>query len=393
MKRLFAFIFLLSMAGCQSGGKKLQPDSLREIDVSRQYPEIEIHLQNAATIEYVPLETTDDVLLSASAILSYVSDKYVVVWQRAQNDIFVFDRSGKIVSHFNHKGPSNTEYNAITSLVFDEKNGEIFVFDIAPAHRALVYSITGEYKRTLSYPEDLQITGYHFDDESLLVYDEKGLRQQAYSKTPYLLISKQDGSVVSTLDIQTPVRYSNMTVKEVEMADGRKAMSPLMIATLNNRHFGQDYMIADFSSDTVYRLTPDRDLSPVIVRKPSVHASEPRKIWGIHLSTDHFILLSVITLDFAAIERKQGIPNMDLIYDFKTGETNEVTLINDDYPSKPLFLYNEVDIPQKNTVAAMMPVFDLKSAAEEKQLKGELEQLVATLDDEDNPIVMIVKFK
>jgi hypothetical protein len=40
-----------------------------------------------------------------------------------------------------------------------------------------------------------------------------------------------------------------------------------------------------------------------------------------------------------------------------------------------------------------MQVPMLKTAAEERQLKGDLEKLVATLDEEDNPIIMIVTFK
>jgi hypothetical protein len=40
-----------------------------------------------------------------------------------------------------------------------------------------------------------------------------------------------------------------------------------------------------------------------------------------------------------------------------------------------------------------MSIPRLKESYENNQLKGELEQLVASLDEEDNPIVMIVKFK
>ena len=35
----------------------------------------------------------------------------------------------------------------------------------------------------------------------------------------------------------------------------------------------------------------------------------------------------------------------------------------------------------------------LKEAIDEGKLKGELEKLVETLDEEDNPVLMIMKFK
>ncbi len=50
-------------------------------DISKNYPEKEIRLQDIADVEYVPLETTDDLLLSGEASLSYVSDKYILVYE------------------------------------------------------------------------------------------------------------------------------------------------------------------------------------------------------------------------------------------------------------------------------------------------------------------------
>jgi len=47
----------------------------------------------------------------------------------------------------------------------------------------------------------------------------------------------------------------------------------------------------------------------------------------------------------------------------------------------------------KNVLAGLMQMIDLSKARKEKKLKGNLERLVATLDEGDNQVVMIVKFK
>jgi hypothetical protein len=44
-------------------------------------------------------------------------------------------------------------------------------------------------------------------------------------------------------------------------------------------------------------------------------------------------------------------------------------------------------------VANLIQLPTLRTALEEKKLKGDLEKLVASLDEEDNPVVMIVKFR
>ena len=127
---LLASFFLI---GSQVVSPQSKTGDLPVIDFSKSYPKKEIILQDMADIEYVPLETTDDVLLSERAVLSYVSDNYILVHEPERGDIYVFNRTGKIVSHFNHKGQSGREYIAIkdeigsNGTIFDEKNEEIFV--------------------------------------------------------------------------------------------------------------------------------------------------------------------------------------------------------------------------------------------------------------------------
>ena len=88
-----------------------QSDELPVFDLSKNYGVEKIKLQDLADIEYVPLETSDDILLSGDAFLSAVSDKYILMHEPRKGDVFLFDRhTGKLVSHFNHRGGSGQEY-------------------------------------------------------------------------------------------------------------------------------------------------------------------------------------------------------------------------------------------------------------------------------------------
>ncbi|MDR1369718.1 MAG: 6-bladed beta-propeller [Dysgonamonadaceae bacterium] len=103
--------FLLT--GSQVISSQSKTVDLPVIDISKKYQKKDIVLQDIADIEYIPLETTDDVLLGNRPILSCVSDKYILVHETIRGDIFVFDRTGKIISHFNRKGQSGMEYTWI----------------------------------------------------------------------------------------------------------------------------------------------------------------------------------------------------------------------------------------------------------------------------------------
>ena len=385
--KLFFFLLSTVLAGCQ-----LKQIKTGEINLSRSYPSKEINLRTIADIEYLPLETTNEVLLDGSARLAYVSDTYILVWDN-RGSIFIFDRNGKSVSQFNHRGKGPGEYTGISSIIFDEKNEEIFVFHNFSSSRIFVYSMFGEHKRTLNIPDDIsRMTAYNFDDETLLIYDESGLEQGEYRNNPYMLLSKKDGSIVSVLDINLPVRYANTIFTSVIGSDDRQMTLPLRIGTPNNRHFGEDFVIADISSDTIFMLSKNRELAPLLIRNPSVHSSEPRIVWTSQLKTDKFILLWRIILDFVELEKDMKVSYINLIHDFETGQTNTVSFVNDDFPSWELIIAaTDLAIP-KNMYACLVDITLLKDAYEDNKLRGELEKLVPTLGEEDNPIVMILKF-
>jgi len=373
------FLFLLSLlAGCKVGRPQTE---LFEIDISRTHPSKELHIQTVADVEYVSLETTGNFLLDGRAELFYVSDKYILVWQR-QGDIFVFNRNGKALHHFNRLGRGPEEYVRIANVIFDEKNEEIFV---STTDQFLVYSINGQYKRTMRFPDGIRaITAYNFDDETLLVYDETGLRNDTYREDPYLFLSKQNGSIVSTLDLILPVRYSNMIVTT--------GGQPLLFTVPNNRYFGEDFVIADIASDTIYMLNKNKDLMPILVRKPSVHSTDIKTVLSSLLTTDKFIFLSKGVWDADAVRNNQNVYSR-LLYEIETGRTYTVSFINDDFPSWNAIIFSDNLKIGKNMTASLIDTALLKDAHDERNLNGELEKMVETLDEEDNPVLMIVTFR
>ena len=382
------------------GSQAIKPQSktggeLPLIDISKQYPKKQKRLQDMADIEYIPLETTDDVLLSDKSVLAYVSDKYILVYDWESCDIYVFNRSGKIYSHFNRKGQSGREFVMIggggaigkKGVIFDEKNEEIFVCTYSESIQ--VYSLNGEHKRTLKVSTlDSRSKVFNFDDETLLCYDDFQLdltKKSNPNTNPYSLISKKDGSLISVFDIHLPERNATYVIESSETnMSGTQTITVRVLGFPSSMNYGQDFMIADISSDTLYLLTQNKELTPLLTRKPSSHA-DPKILWVHLLTTDKFIILSKILLDF----KGGGMPH--LIYEFETGEISEWSIL--DVELRQGWSQGTTPAIAKNMTAELIWPSSIIAAYKAKQLKGDVAKLAKTLDEEDNPIVRIIKFK
>ena len=373
-----------------SQGMQSQSGSLPVVDLFKNYPLEKLRLQDMASVEYVPLETTDDILLSGNAALSAVGEKYILVHEHQLGDIYLFDRhTGKLKFHFNHKGQSGMEYTWIKNgTILDEKAEEIYVC----SQFIQVYSLEGKYKRTLKingFDHDMSILNY--DDRSLLVYDDviiEPRREKETTKTPYKLISKKDGSIISILNIYYPKRNAATIAEHLE----NNMWRPLRISYTHNVYCGQDLMIMNASSDTLYRLSPTRGLIPLLVRIPSVFDSEPRNIWTPFLTTDKILLFGTLPMDF----KTKYLKYVFWKYEFETKKLTNVSIFDAEHETR---IRNANWVPDatpaiaKNMSAEFVSASAMLEAYQKKRLKGNGNEVAKNLLEDDNQVVRILTFK
>ena len=386
--KVFFLVCMILLVGSQ--GMQSQSGSLPVVDVSKNYPLEKLRLQDMASVEYVPLETTDDILLSGNAALSAVGDKYILVHEFQLGDIYLFDRhTGKLKSHFNHKGGSGMEYTWIKNgTILDEKAEEIYVC----SQFIQVYSLEGKYKRTLKincFDHDMSI--FNYDDQSLLIYDDIVIepgREKETTHTPYRFISKKDGSPMGTLDIYFPQRVP-IAIAQQEGNMWR----PYKFSYPSNARFGDDLMLMNVSSDTLYKLSPQKRLTPIFTRTPSVYASKLRNIWMPLLTTDKFMLFGTFVIDFNSTGGK--IPKF--MYDFKTGQVKRVSIIDHEL-NYGIRGPREWDSGSgtaiaKNMSAEFVSAPAMLEAYQKKRLKGNGNEVAKNLLEDDNQVVRILTFK
>ena len=370
--------------------------TIPRIDVSKNYPKKSITLQDIADVKYVPLETSDNVLLDGNCKIWHVSDSYIVVSNPRQGDIFIFGGDGKIKYRFNHRGQGPEDYLNASHLLFDEKNKEIFIHTLKSTPVFLVYSEDGKYKRTISFPSlgaDV-FESNNFDDENILIY-EKMMLFDRFEKRPYMLLSKKDGKLTPIL-FTLPIRYSHIEIMGSWDPNGEfKPPRVSMASVPNNRHDGQDFIIADISCDTIFQLKRDQSLTPLLIRTPSVHKTEPKIFLTSILKTEKFMLLNKTTMWIPGSNDKRFYKNV-LMYNFSNGEINEVHnanvsfFLNDDFPFGRVSWQEETSAP-KNTLVGKIEAMDLYD--NRNSIKGDLKKTVSAIDAEDNPVLLIAKFR
>ena len=79
MNKNLILLTLLFMIVSQAVSAQSRTKNLPVIDLLKDYPTKQKNIKDIAELEYIALETTDDVLLSDNAVLSYVSDNYILV--------------------------------------------------------------------------------------------------------------------------------------------------------------------------------------------------------------------------------------------------------------------------------------------------------------------------
>ncbi|WP_455593358.1 6-bladed beta-propeller [Bacteroides sp.] len=382
--KLFPAVVLLAvMTGC-GGGNKQTADELITVDVNASYPEKELVLQDFMDVEYVPLETTDE-FITQGVVDAIGKDILLVTNRKNDGDIFVFDRAtGKGLRKINRLGQSGEEYTQLTGIILDEDNNEMFVTDF-PARKILVYDLYGNFKRSFPFADTSYYAYiFNYDRDHLICY-KSYLPLLENEQSCHVLVSKKDGSI--TKEIQIP--FSG--VETPVAAKGEMTVTPGFDHIVPYR---DSRALTRASSDTLYYLA-DGGMSPYIVRTPSIHSMDPQVFLFPTVVTDDYYFMQALTKKFD-FEKMKGFLTNGLVYDKKNKAIFEYTVYNGDFTEKRQVSFGSKTGNAANEQVATIEVLnasDLVEAYGKGQLKGKLKDIAAKLDEESNPVVMLIKHK
>lgn len=403
----FIFLCLFTFSSCSGSNNKsneqtktkedLVLESIVEnnaktptIDTNKEYPFKEIILNDLADITYIPIETNNHVLINNGInALSHFSDKYIIIVNYKSYDCYIFDRNGKIINFFNHKGQGPNEYLNIIGITADEVKKEIYIVDHPQKHRILVYSFDGDFIRTLSFPSNTTIgTIHNFDKETLLCEDNN---HKNGNKKPYFLLSKQNGRIINELNI---IFNKERISPRFYQKTGEKGVMAVSYGYTPIIRFNEDFIIGDISQDTIYQYSKNKTLTPILVKTPSIYSQDPQMMVIPEFKTPKLFFLERTERKFN-FDNKKGFEREKIVYDYHSGLFYKYVLKNEDYPDQIFYLNSGGYAYRtgKNTLCQFISAEELIEANDEGELYGTLKDITKTLRIDDNPVLMIMKFR
>ena len=372
-------ITVLAITGC---GEHKQSDTIITVNVTENYPKKELILQDFMDVEYIALETTDEFLCDGTILA--VGQEFIFVKNRSSNsgDIFIFDRNGNALRKINRKGRGAGEYLQVVGIILDEVNGEFFVND--GLHTMSVYDFWGNFKRNFAQNVGFNGFAYNFDTKSLICSDGRFFAGTITQKIPlFTILSKQDGTVVKEIDI--PLEQKKKAQIDIVDNEGNiRGVSPMDDYPIIP--YRDSWILTEPSSDTVFRYFPNHSMIPIMVRTPSVHSMNPEVFLFPSILTDHYYFMRTQ-------KREMNGKVVPLVYDRQEKAIYEYRVFNDDYsPKEPVYMAKKT-ISHEIAFCQTLGADKLVEAYTKGALKGKLKEITAELQEDSNPIIMLVKYK
>ena len=356
---------------------------LAKIDVSKTFPEKEIFLTEIADITYLYLNSDDDDYLYDGRI-HYITENTVVVYD-SSGSIFFFSKDGTPKSRFNRRGQGPEEFINAVQVLYDEITDDVFVVS---RNDITVYSSTGQYKRKITLPEGTLADArtVSFDERSLFFYNIiSGLMTDEKNPvTPFYRISKINGDVLDKVEIPFTPIFLGIYI------DGRRITN-----NSNNRLIAckEGVLLCSAETDTIFLYNHEGRLTPALCKTPSVNSTDPMKYLHNCLDRGQYQFIEVVTVR-AGDEYPGVFPVSHYMRNKNTGEVVRPVFLLPDYKGKKFIITPNMGKNYYDEHYFELDLYELKQAYRENKLSGQLKELVATLnEDEDNNVFMLMKFK
>ena len=135
MKSIKSTLFLtVALATILCSCKSDKAPKSEIIDLDNPFESIEIKLSDIVSdLTFVPLQTSNDLLLNVSAGSSIITDKSI--FTTSNDGIYQFDREGNFIRKVISKGNGPNEFGTIRKILVDEKRGILYLYEINSSDR------------------------------------------------------------------------------------------------------------------------------------------------------------------------------------------------------------------------------------------------------------------
>lgn len=352
----------------------------------------------ADTIEYIPLETSRESLLDFIHDVRFAKD-FIFVAQ-SKGPLAQFDRSGKFIRCIGRLGRGPEEYGLIRNLSIDEEHRRIFIQSNS-GRVVQVFSFEGAYIQSIHYPEDYKFIEWSRD--SLLVFyhePTRGIEKYVFEERNF------NNEIIQTVNNNFFWQNNNSM-----SYSSFYSMRNVFYRLNNHLYFKGSY------NDTVYTFNTDNKISPAYFlelghsRLPDELRTEvtgeivtsPGYYWASAKESSRYIFIVYSTYsasegkitDYGLIcydkSKNQGITLID-----KKDKTEFINDLDGGLDFSPEYVNDSLAFVLISA-SRMRKYLDSEDSSNASSLKKDQKRMLkmtfSSLDENDNPIIMLVKLK
>lgn len=331
----------------------------------------------ADEISYVPLDNK----IPLNGIYDIEFDNGQFILSAKDNGILIYSGDGKLQSKIGSIGRGPGEYKYHQYFAFDKENRNIYVLDYL---NIKTYSRSGKFLRAISLDE----TGGHFFD---ITYWESKLFLSEYIISGNAVY---DWLIIDTLG--NVIHSKKNTVPAFKSTFGKRGGTYLSGDLI---HYWNTY------NDTVFLITPDLKYSEALIFKEGDHRL-PRGVFDIDRAVDFMFVGSIFeSKNFLFLKFRYHNESLAIIdkrnyreYTEYSNDPNDYFGIENDLDGgvrfSPYFYFEDQG---KEYMIKVVEAYEFKSFASKVKLESSghssVSNLANSLDENDNPILMIVRIK
>lgn len=146
-------------------------------------------------------------------------------------------------------------------------------------------------------------------------------------------------------------------------------------------------LITEFADDTLYSLK-NGELLPIMIKNPSAHKMVRPMMVAIDLFTDRYVFINAIEKEYKEIPK-----SIYIAYDRQLDDFYQPNLLNkEDNSPFAIPLKGNIPLPH-NTGIDYIRANRLVKKYKSGKLQGRLKQIASKLKEDDNPVLILIKFK
>jgi hypothetical protein len=386
-------IFLLISFGCQDSKKVhdgLIVFNLKNYNINTE----SIHLSKLGieSIQYISLQTDTNIIISNIFNIKFSDSSFFILDLKGR--IFQFDNYGHFINQIGTIGKGPGEYIYPSDFDIDKSNKQVFVIPmVREKPTIIIYSFEGEFLKTIRCPDFTKKICY--SNDQILCWSDNWVGKVKNINNMFLVNIEGE----TTKCFPDKYKYNNF-----KYPNG-------FIREFFSYNFNKSVYIKELYSDTIFVLH-DKKLEPKIIIDHGGKTISASVRGGINNHDDFIEVNKNYSKEINLFQFGNYIYSEFIINDIMYGFIGSFLRKDNFYFDVNTGIINDIDggpnirlraIKNDNTLITWFDAYKLKAhvASEDfknsipkfQEKKKELEKLAASLNENDNPVLMLVKLR